>query len=391
MKVCQTCRLLYCGLVLCCMYLSFLHRHAKIEKENETTNLVSQLIITEFLRQQNNDNDASKNLTTEQVLNDPQASKHISEQSKKVNTKFYGSIQCRVKVIGLDRQDLNGRVGYLRHWDYEMGKFCVGLDTKKGANCDVHYFLPESVEPLSSSSGNGGQRGGVSGKSSDKNVQSCKVEMDGLFTEVYHGIGCRFVLDKSDVTALASATSIDDGLKAFEVERKRVEIQMRVEADKARRQEDEDRKQEEEDRKQDEEDRMRRANRRAEEREERRQLNADRRRKAAEVRAAEREMEANRRHVEGTRKKLEQLREMFREEQRRHFKEQISEALREAMEKEMSPDIVFDHLNKLLNDLGLEFEDLYDSDDEDDTFADFSAYSQGFEDKHAETLGKYIL
>jgi hypothetical protein len=115
---------------------SSLLRHEKIAKESENIGLISQLIIAEFLR--NNNKDGTPALTREQVSQDPGASEAIADESKRINDALFGGLKCwRVKVVGSERQDINGRQGTLRSWNDAKKKFCVGLDTKRGQDSDA--------------------------------------------------------------------------------------------------------------------------------------------------------------------------------------------------------------------------------------------------------------
>ena len=116
-------------------------RNEKITKEDDSISLISQLIISEVIRQ-----NKEKGLTADKVADNAHASQLIAAESKSAHDTIFGGLKCRVKVDGLERRDLNGRHGTLRHWDSKKKKFCVGLDTKKKSDCDEFFFLPENVQ-----------------------------------------------------------------------------------------------------------------------------------------------------------------------------------------------------------------------------------------------------
>ena len=124
------------------VYVIFLHhtRHEKIAKEDESVNLISQLIISEFLRQ-----NKEKELTNAHVTDNSHATHVIATESKNAHNAIFGGLmKSRIKVAGMERKDLNGRQGTLRYWDANQNKFCVRLDTKKATDCDEHFLLPET-------------------------------------------------------------------------------------------------------------------------------------------------------------------------------------------------------------------------------------------------------
>ena len=234
------------------VYVIFLHhtRHEKIAKEDESVNLISQLIISEFLRQ-----NKEKELTNAHVTDNSHATHVIATESKNAhNAIFGGFMKSRIKVAGMERKDLNERQGTLRYWDANQNKFCVGLDTKKATDCDEHFLLPENVESVGSNprSGKGDKKSGMH--------QGYHVDIKDLFNQGDDGIGCLFTIDKSTIIAIRSAKSIGDGLQAFCLERD-------ANDEKERLKKEEERRQEEEYRKQDEIDRKRRAKMRSEARE----------------------------------------------------------------------------------------------------------------------------
>ena len=234
------------------VYVIFLHhiRHEKIAKEDESVNLISQLIISEFLRQ-----NKEKELTNAHVTDNSHATHVIATESKNAHNAIFGGLmKSRIKVAGMERKDLNGRQGTLRYWDANQNKFCVRLDTKRASDCDEHFLLPENVESVGSN-----PRAGKSDKKSGMH-QGYHVDIKDLFNQGDDGIGCLFTIDKSTIIAIRSAKSIGDGLQAFCLERD-------ANDEKERLKKEEERRQEEEYRKQDEIDRKRRAKMRSEARE----------------------------------------------------------------------------------------------------------------------------
>lgn len=196
-------------------------RHDKIAKEEKSVELISELIWAEFLRQ---NKDKERQMLPEDLP---------IQESMNAHNALFGGIQCRVKVVGCERQDLNGRLGMLRSWNVEQEKFCVGLDTKKNPDIDVHMIDPGNLEALP-----------VARSKADKKLaQSYNVDIG------YDGIGCQFILEKSAIDALRSAETTVLGLKAFCLERDEEERRQRLELEEELRQEEEYRKQEEIDRK----------------------------------------------------------------------------------------------------------------------------------------------
>ncbi|KAL7544361.1 hypothetical protein ACHAWF_007749, partial [Thalassiosira exigua] len=212
------------------------HWSDKLAQEDETVDLISRLIVAEFLRQ-----NKDLGLAEEQILADPNASQAVASEGRRVHEVLYGSLACRVRLAGSGREDLDGRQGTLRRWDADRGRFCVGLDSKKGPDSDVHYLSPEILEVVP---------GAARSKDPRSRTQSrCAVDIDGLFDAGDGGVGCRFALEESDVSRLRAATSIDAGLAAFCLDRNDTDRRRRLEVEEQLRQEEEYRRQEEEDRK----------------------------------------------------------------------------------------------------------------------------------------------
>lgn len=283
----------------CTMFVSFfLHhiRHEKIAKEDESVNLISQLIISEFLRQ-----NKEKELTNAHVTDNSHATHVIATESKNAHNAIFGGLmKSRIKVAGMERKDLNGRQGTLRYWDANQDKFCVGLDTKKASDCDEHFLLPENVESVGS-----GPRSGKADKKSGMH-QGYHVDIKDLFNQGDDGIGCLFTIDKSTIIAIRSAKSIGDGLQAFCLERDANDEKVRLEKE-------EERRQEEEYRKQDEIDRKRRAKKRAEKREQMEREREKRRQRAE----AEREAALRRRMEEKNAEMLDKINALYEKENKR--------------------------------------------------------------------------
>lgn len=318
---------------ICTTYISlFLHhiRHEKIAKEDESVNLISHLIISEFLRQ-----NKEKELTNDHVADNSHATHVIATESKNAhNTIFGGLTKSRIKVAGMERKDLNGRQGTLRHWDANQKKFCVGLDTKKASDCDEHFLLPENVEPVGS-----GPRSGNADKKSGKQ-QGYHVAIKDLFKQGDEGIGCLFTIDKSIISAVRSAKSIGDGLQAFCLERDKND-------EKARLEKEEERRQEEEYRKQDEIDRQRRAKKRAEKREER-EREREKRRQNAE---AKREASSRRKREEMKAAMLERVNLYMEKENKRLIEALMRKFVREGhLSKEEADEFLEVHGDELLKD-----------------------------------------
>jgi len=281
-----------------CLCHFFLHhtRHEKIAKEDESVNLISQLIISEFLRQ-----NKEKELTNDHVTDNSHATHVIATESKNAHNAIFGGLmKSRIKVAGMERKDLNGRQGTLRYWDANQNKFCVGLDTKKATDCDEHFLLPENVESVGS-----GPRSGKGDKKSGMQ-QGYHVDIKDLFNQGDEGIGCLFTIDKSTIIAIRSAKSIGDGLQAFCLERDANDEKVRLEKE-------EERRQEEEYRKQDEIDRKRRAKKRAEKREQMEREREKRRQRAE----AEREAALRRRMEEKNAEMLDKINALYEKENKR--------------------------------------------------------------------------
>ncbi len=203
----------------------------KVKREEEKCHLISDLIGTEFQR------------VNRGVEMNEEIQKVIVEKSKEAHDAMYGSdIRCRVTVVGLDRKDLNGRKGSIRHWDEEKGKFCVGLDTKKSRDCDVHFLKPEHLDALPSAQ---------STKKDGKLAANFTVSITGLTmpTQGNDDIGCQFSLGKRDVSKLESAHSRSNGLQEFREERDALAQRLMKEQEEQRKEEERLEKEEEEDRK----------------------------------------------------------------------------------------------------------------------------------------------
>jgi len=201
-----TCSLPYLMYLYLLTPLILSNRQDKIAKEDDSINLISQLITSEFVRK-----NKDKGLTEDQVNDDLYASQVIADESKNANDTLFGGIKCRVKVTGSEKQDLNGRMGTLRYWDANEKKFCVGLDTKKAKDCEEHFLSPENVELIGSI------------PRTDRNnsdMQSYHVDMtnDFLSQEGDSDIGCQFTIDKATIASIRSAESIPVGLAAFSLE-----------------------------------------------------------------------------------------------------------------------------------------------------------------------------
>ena len=201
----------------------------KVKKEEEKCQLISDLIGTEFQR-------VNKGVDMNEEIQNV-----ITDKSKEAHDVMYGSeIRCRVTVVGLDRKDINGRKGSIRHWDEDKEKFCVGLDTKKSRDCDVHFLKPENLDALSFA-----QSAKKDGKKLSANFI---VSIAGLTTQG-DDIGCQFSLEKGDVDKLESAHSRSSGLQAFREERDELALRLKKEQEEQRKEEERLEKEEEEDRK----------------------------------------------------------------------------------------------------------------------------------------------
>ena len=315
------------------VYVIFLHhiRHEKIAKEDESVNLISQLIISEFLRQ-----NKEKELTNAHVTDNSHATHVIATESKNAHNAIFGGLmKSRIKVAGMERKDLNGRQGTLRYWDANQNKFCVRLDTKRASDCDEHFLLPENVESVGSNprSGKGDKKSGMH--------QGYHVDIKDLFNQGDDGIGCLFTIDKSTITAIRSAKSIGDGLQAFCLERDANDERVRLEKEEERRQEVEYRKQ-------DEIDRKRRAKKRAEKREER-ERERERRRQRAEI---EREVASRRRMEEKKAALMDKFHAFCEKENKRIVLGFIKQLVTKGcLSKEDAEEFLEEHLDDLLDDL----------------------------------------
>ena len=305
--------------------------------------MISSLIIAEFTRQNNRN---GLNITKEEVMLDLNASQLIDNESKNASQVIYGGLRCRVKVVGSMKQDLNGRLGTLRSFVIEQGKFCVGLDTKKRQDSDVQLFMPEDLEALSKPTDKAGKH----------LKQSYIVDIKHLLDGDNGGIGCHFTLEKTAVDALRSSKSIDAGLQAFCLERDKMEERLRLELE-------EERIREEEYRKQEEIDRERRAARKAKERAEEEEASQKwHRERADEARAEFERMDAEREAVQNLRERL-------------HCAFTNKMRLRLLFLKAAANGIDPDYFHDYLQEEGIKFE-YFDSDDE----SFFDSYSEFFEE-----------
>ena len=250
----------------------------KVKKEEEKCQLISDLIGTEFQR-------VNKEVDmTEEIQN------VITDKSREAHDIIYGSdIRCRVTVVGLDRKDINGRKGNIRHWDEDKEKFCVGLDTKKSRDCDVHFLKPENLEPFAQSKKDGK-------KLAANFIVSISAQGD-------EEIGCQFSLERSDIDKLESAHSRSIGLQAFREERDELALRLKKEQEEQRKVEERLEQEEEEDRK-------RRAEIRAKKRAEKERRKAEQRQereKAFKLKQMQAQMEFERKRDEFERRREEAL------------------------------------------------------------------------------------
>lgn len=332
--------------------------------------MISQLVASELLRQNKEDEEVST-LTRAQILEDSPAADAIEAESKKAHTALFGGLSCRVKVAGLDRKDLNGRQGTLRAWDADQGKFLVGLDTKKGADSDVHLFLPENLEATSAPR---------PGKGDKKLTEGYRVDISVCFSESA-SVGCQFTVDKSMVASLRFATlrsakSIDDELEAFSLARDESDRERRV-------QEEKERKQFEKECRQDEADRKRRQKQKAKAKAEANRQKAQRRAKWQKTRddafAAKMEaqrLKAERSRVEGA------MREMQRMMAKAKMRHKFVHCMFHAAEEGENPR---DYLDEFVERYEEEFDYEFDSDDE-DFFEDMLGELEEHEREHKKRM-----
>lgn len=214
------------------------------------------MIVAEFRRQNEKHDELANDLTL--ADDDSHASRVIFEESRKAHAALVGNTKRRIRVVGSERHDVDGRQGTIRHWDAGQGRFCVGLDTKKSSDCDVKFVEPEALEAI------------LTPRSPVKNsVGRYVVDIEDIFDRGDGGIGCQFTLEIDHVTALRRAESIEEGLEAFRIERDEMDDRMRVKREEEMREEEDYHRLEEEYRRQEEIDRRRRAERKAKERAER--------------------------------------------------------------------------------------------------------------------------
>ena len=213
------------------------------------------MIVAEFCRQNEKHDELANDLAL--ADDDSHALRVIFEESRKAHAALVGDIKRRVRVVGSERQDVDGRQGTIRHWDAGQGRFCVGLDTKKSNDCDVKFVEPEALEAI------------LTPRSPVKNSGRYVVNIEDIVDQGDGGIGCRFTLERDHVATLRRAESIEEGLEAFRIERDEMDDRMRVKREEEMREEEEYHRLEEEYRRQEEIDRRRRAERKAKERAER--------------------------------------------------------------------------------------------------------------------------
>ncbi len=200
-----------------------------IAEEQKSTALIIKLCVAEFCR-------AHTIFDKQRVLKDGKASQLIEECQAAFRMLY---LPCRVVVKGMKQQELNDRTGIIDHWEDDEGKFCVSVETKKGKQCQLMYFLPGNLEMLASDAS---KKSRV--KSSDPvysvNIASMLPGLD-LLTEIF----------KSDIDRMKEAPSVDHLLVTLMQERQQEERLTR--------------KREEEDRRLEVEARQRRAKQRAKE------------------------------------------------------------------------------------------------------------------------------
>ena len=197
----------------------------KLKSEENKCNLIADMIRTELNRV-----NKGAEISDEEII----------EKSSEAQEALYGSSikKCRVVVVALDRKGLNGRKGSIRHWDGNKAQFCVGLDTKKSRNCDVHFIKPENVDIDTSSS--------QAANKKDKLAANCAVSIGCATTPL---TGYQFTLEKSDVTKIESAHSRCTGLEEFKKDRDALSARLMQEQEEQRKEEERLEREEEEDRK----------------------------------------------------------------------------------------------------------------------------------------------
>ena len=362
-----------------------LNRQDKIAKEDDSINLISQLITSEVVRK-----NKDEGLTEDQVNDNLYASQVIADESKNANDALFGGIKCRVKVAGSERQDLNGRMGTLRYWDANEKKFCVGLDTKKAKDYEEHFLSPENVEPIGSV------------PRTDKNksdMQSYHVDMTNDFLSQSQegdlsGIGCQFTIDKATIASIRSAESIPVGLAAFSLEQNKKEKALRKKEAKERREALEEEKQAEEDRKRRAE--KRKARKEAQEK----RFQASQARRQAENATIRRQRDKeHRRFQEKQQRKIDKLMEKEKREQyeemkrewEEKMKEEKAEYIKEAIEEMIEEDPrLREKVNEFLDEYGKEWEE------PSDFYRKFDKFLKHGDDEkkkklNAEILGKKIF
>lgn len=187
-----------------------------ISKEQDFTELIKQLFVTEFLRQTKN---KVMGLTSQRVLSD--SNEVLVSKSREAYRVLFGERNLRVTVAGMDNKDLNGRQGTIHHFDQEKKKFCVGLDTKRsGSDGEIHYISPENLEKVVTRH-----------VKPDKGGLTTNFEVKITDFIVYGGLSLDlcFELEKTEVTKLGSAESIKVGLHNFVEKRDRQEHRHKLE------------------------------------------------------------------------------------------------------------------------------------------------------------------
>eukprot|EP00579_Thalassiosira_antarctica_P025361 CAMPEP_0202006386 /NCGR_PEP_ID=MMETSP0905-20130828/11164_1 /ASSEMBLY_ACC=CAM_ASM_000554 /TAXON_ID=420261 /ORGANISM="Thalassiosira antarctica, Strain CCMP982" /LENGTH=1107 /DNA_ID=CAMNT_0048564135 /DNA_START=180 /DNA_END=3503 /DNA_ORIENTATION=- len=203
----------------------------RISKENDYIDLIQKLLVAEFLRQSKN---KAMGLTAERVISDSHALEVIAKECREAYHIIFRGLKCRVVVAGLENKDMNERQGTLRYWDREKEKFCVGLDTKKSLDSDVHFLIPEILDVLTSS------RPPKADKKSS--ATSCDIHAPDLLSYGGVSLGFSFTLQKAHVIALGSAESTKIGLGLFCMSRDKEERRQKMEEEAEKKREEEDRK-----------------------------------------------------------------------------------------------------------------------------------------------------
>eukprot|EP00804_Cyclotella_cryptica_P004050 CCRYP_015450-RA/>CCRYP_015450-RA protein AED:0.04 eAED:0.04 QI:990/1/1/1/0.6/0.33/6/238/882 len=198
-----------------------------ISKEIDYTELIKQLLVTEFLRQTKN---TVVGVTNERILSDTH--EVLMSNSRQIYRVLFGEVNCRVVVAGTDNTDLNGRQGNLHYYDKERQMFCVGLDTKKSSDSEIQFFSPENLDRVAARSFKSDK---AVNKTFDVNVPAFFNYGDVMFSLI-------FTIKKSHVTSLGSAESLKLGLEKFIHTRNDEEHRAKLEAEAEKKREDVDRK-----------------------------------------------------------------------------------------------------------------------------------------------------